>query len=321
MNNSLDEICFKLRLLLQEAVKRNLTDGILLSGGLDTSILAAIASKSVSLRAFTVALEGAPAPDVQYATLIARRLRLEHVVCCLKNDELYDAVHVVVKTMRSFDPMEIRNSIVVYIGLKVAKEHGIGTVMTGDGCDELFAGYSFLFGMEREQLDLELRKLWDVMQFSSIKLAKALGIEAKLPYLDPDFKSFAMKIDSSYKVREEKGINWGKWIVRKAFESTLPEEVVWRVKTPIECGSGTSTLPNLFNKKISDKKFRDKKHKYLNEDKVIIRNKEQLFYYEVYKSAVGVLRPTDLKCKLCPMCNSNVVEEATYCRTCGAYPI
>ena len=302
-------------------MKRNSTEGILLSGGLDTSILATIASKSASLKAFTVALEGAPAPDVQYATLMARRLALEHVVYYFQNDELYDAVRVVVKTMRSFDPMEIRNSIVVYIGLKVAKEHGMGTVMTGDGCDELFAGYSFLFNLKKEQLDLELRKLWDVMQFSSVKLAKALRIEAKLPYLDPDFKSFAMKIDSSYKVRDEKGTRWGKWIVRKAFEDILPEEIVWRVKTPIECGSGTSTLPNLFNEKISDEEFKDKKCRYFDEDKVMIRNKEQLFYYEVYKSAVDVSRPTDQKGKLCPMCNSNIVDGATYCRTCGAYPI
>jgi len=319
--NNFDEICFKLRLLLQEAVKRNLTDGILLSGGLDTSILAAIASKSASLRAFTVALEGAPAPDVQYATLMASSLKLEHVVYCLKNDELYDAVRVVVKTLRSFDPMEIRNCIAVYIGLRVAKEHGMGTVMTGDGCDELFAGYSFLFNLEKEQLDLELRKLWDVMQFSSINLAKVLGIEAKLPYLDPDFKSFAMKIDSSYKVREEKGMRWGKWIVRKAFDDMIPEDIVWRVKTPIECGSGTSILPNLFNERISDEEFKDKKCRYFEEDKVMIRDMEQLFYYKVYKSVIGAPRPTDLKGKLCPNCNSNIVKGATYCRTCGAYPI
>jgi asparagine synthase (glutamine-hydrolysing) len=321
LNKSVDEICFKLRLLLQEAVKRNLTEGILLSGGLDTSILVAIASKSASLKAFTVALEDAPAPDVQYAASMASRLELEHVIHYFKNDELYDAIRVVVKTIRSFDPMEIRNSIVVYVGLRVSKEHGIRTVMTGDGCDELFAGYSFLFELEKEQLDLELQKLWNVMQFSSIELAKALGITAKLPYLDPDLKSFAMKIDSSYKVRDEKGMKWGKWIVRKAFESILPEEIVWRVKTPIECGSGTSMLPNFFNEKISDEEFKDKKCKCFDEDKVMIRDKEQLFYYEVYRSAVGVPRPADLRRKLCPQCSSNVADGATYCRTCGAYPI
>jgi len=64
-----------------------------------------------------------------------------------------------VKTMKSFDPMEIRNSVAIYVGLKVVKENGISTVMTGDGCDELFAGYSFLFRYEKEKLDFELKKL------------------------------------------------------------------------------------------------------------------------------------------------------------------
>jgi asparagine synthase (glutamine-hydrolysing) len=159
------------------------------------------------------------------------------------------------------------------------------------------------------------------MLFSSIPLARGLGLEARLPYLDSDFKSFAMKLDSKYKIKSERGKIWGKWIVRKAFEGILPEEVVWRVKTPIEYGSGTSTLPTLFNKKISDEEFKDKKQKYLRSDKVAIRDKEQLFYYEVYRSNIGVPHSTDSKGKLCPQCNSNVPDKATYCRTCGAYPI
>jgi asparagine synthase (glutamine-hydrolysing) len=321
MSASIQETCSELRFLLEESVKRNSCEGILLSGGLDTSVLAIIASELVSLKAFTVALKGAPAPDVEYATLVANKLRLKHLVYYFNIDELYEAIQKVVETMKSFDPMEIRNSATIYVGLRVAKERGISGIMTGDGCDELFAGYSFLFNLEKEQLDLELRKLWDVMLFSSIPLARALGLEAKLPYLDPDFKSFAMKLDSKYKIRSEKGKIWGKWVVRKAFEGILPEEVVWRVKTPIEYGSGTSTLPTFFNKKISDEEFKDRKQKYLRSDKVTIRDKEQLFYYEVYRSNIGVPHPTDSEGKLCPHCNSNVPEKATYCRTCGAYPI
>jgi asparagine synthase (glutamine-hydrolysing) len=321
MSASIQETCSELRFLLEESVKRNSCEGILLSGGLDTSVLAIIASELVSLKAFTVALKGAPAPDVEYATLVANKLRLKHLVYYFNIDELYKAIQKVVETMKSFDPMEIRNSATIYVGLRVAKERGISGIMTGDGCDELFAGYSFLFNLEKEQLDLELRKLWDVMLFSSIPLARALELEAKLPYLDPDFKLFAMKLDSKYKIRSEKGKIWGKWIVRKAFEGILPEEVVWRVKTPIEYGSGTSTLPTFFNKKISDEEFKDRKQKYLRSDKVTIRDKEQLFYYEVYRSNIGVSHPTDSEGKLCPYCNSNVPEKATYCRTCGAYPI
>ncbi len=302
-------------------MKKNLAQGILFSGGLDTSVLAVVASKFVSLKAFTVALKGAPAPDVKYAILVAKRLKLKHLVHDLGEDELYDGIKKVVKTMKSFDPMEIRNSVVVYVGLKVAKENGVNTVMTGDGCDELFAGYSFLFNLEKEQLNLELRKMWKVMSFSSVPLAKAIGIEAKLPFLDPDFKAFAMKLDSRYKVWSEEGRTVGKWILRKAFENFLPQEVVWRVKTPIEHGSGTTVLPSMFSQKISDVEFKEKKTKYLDEDKVTIRDKEQLFYYEIYRSALGVPSPSNLEGKLCPQCNSNVAEKSTFCRTCGAYPI
>jgi len=321
MLDSVEEVRSKIRFLLEEAVKNNLTEGILLSGGLDTSILAVVASRFTSLKAVTVAFQNAPAPDVKYASLIAKRLGLEHVVHTFGEEELYDAILAVVKTTKSFDPMEIRNSVAIYVGLKVAKENGISTVMTGDGCDELFAGYSFLFGYEKEKLDLELKKLWSVMAFSSVPLAKVLGIEAKLPYLDPALKDFAMKLDSKYKIRIENGRTYGKWILRKAFETILPREIVWRVKTPIEYGSGTTTLPNLFNQKISGKEFEKRRREYLVRDGVVIRDKEQLFYYEVYRSVIGVPRPAGKGGKVCPYCHSSVPENATYCRTCGAYPI
>jgi len=307
--------------LLEKAVENNPAEGILLSGGLDTSILAVIASKSVSLKSITVAFQNSSAPDVEYAVLMASKLGLEHIIHVFGEDELYDAIAMVVKTMKSFDPMEIRNSVTIYVGLKVAKENGVSTVMTGDGSDELLAGYSFLFGLEREKLDLELKKMWNGMAFSSLPLAKTLGMEAKLPYLDPHFKDFAMKLDSQYKIQTENGRTYGKWILRKAFEENLPKEVAWRVKTPIEHGSGTTTLPNLFNRKISDREFDEKRRRYFAQDRVTIRDKEQLFYYEVYRSLIGVPYQNSIKGRMCPECNSNIAENATYCRTCGAYPL
>jgi len=321
MTGNLEELCSKLRLLLERAVKKNLAESILLSGGLDTSILAVIASKFTSLTAVTVAFQDGTAPDVEYAFLMANKLGLKHIIHIFNEDELYDAITMVVKTMKSFDPMEIRNSVAIYVGLKTAKENGIGTVMTGDGCDELFAGYSFLFGLEKEKLDLELKKLWSVMTFSSVPLAKVLGIEAGLPYLYPGFKAFAMNLDSQYKVHPERGQAYGKWVLRKAFDGILPREIVWRVKTPIEYGSGTTILPNLFNQRISDSEFDNKTRRYLAKDRVVIHDKEQLFYYEVYRSIIGVPHPTDKEGKICPQCNSSIPEKATYCRTCGAYPI
>jgi len=317
----INEICLELRQSLERAVEKNLASGILLSGGLDTSILASIASRYVSLRAFTVAFDEAEAPDLEYARRVARHLRLEHDVHLFGRSEALEAVSEVVNVMRTFDPVEIRNDLAIFIALRRVKSNGLTAVMTGDGCDELFAGYSFFFHYDEGLLRLELEKMWGTMRFSSVLLARALGVEAKLPYLDPEVQSFAMNLSPWYLVRSAKGQKWGKWIIRKAFKGILPNEIVWRVKTPIECGTGTTMFPRIFDSKISDEEFNSKKKRYLEMDKVALRDKEQLFYYEAYRSIVGIPHAEDPRARICPMCNSNVHEGASHCRTCGAYPI
>lgn len=319
--SDLSSLSKKIVKVLHESVSKNLSDGILLSGGLDTSILAYLASKWAKPTAFTVAFQTAPAPDIKYATLMASRLGLKHLIHSFGESELHDAIRAVVKSLDSFDPMEIRNSVTIYIGLKCAKENSTSTIMTGDGCDELFAGYSWLHGMRGDELRLALRKMWDVMHFSSMPLAEVLKMEVKLPYLDPEIKKFAMGLDPDLMVRSERNQTWGKWILRKAFENLLPHEITWRVKTPIEFGSGTTVLPGFFSSTVSDTEFNEKRAKYLHEDKVTIRGKEQLFYYEIYRSVVGVPRPTDFRGKICPFCNSSVPSTFTYCKRCGGHPI
>jgi len=306
---------------LEESVRRNLTDGLLLSGGLDTSILAYLASKCAKPGCITVALRGAPALDVDYAKLVASRLGLRHYVHYFGNEELDESIRAVIRIMKSFDPMEIRNNAAIYIALKVGRNQGMSSLMTEDGCDELFGGYSFLFGLTKEKLDTALRTLWANMKFSSIYLAEHLGLEVRLPYLAPQFKALATGLDAGLKVKSEEGQVWGKWILRKAFENILPQEIVWRVKAPIEVGSGTTILPSHFDSTISDLEFNEKKTKYLNEDRVVIRSKEHLFYYEIYRSVLGVPYTIDSNARSCPDCGSNVEQGASFCRTCGAYPI
>ena len=175
--------------------------------------------------------------------------------------------------------------------------------------------------MEKEKLDAQFQAMWDTMEFSSIPLSESLGMKVKIPYLDPEFKLFAMKLDSKYKIREENGKTWGKWIMRKAFEDILPKEVAWRSKDPIEVGSGTTTLPKFFSDRIPDKEFNSKKREILEEDGVTIRDKEQLTYYEAYRPIFGKPKPIDPKARTCPQCHANVPENTKFCRTCGAYPI
>ncbi|NVM28370.1 MAG: asparagine synthase [Candidatus Helarchaeota archaeon] len=317
----LNMLCVEFNTLMESVIKNNISEGILLSGGLDTSIIASVASNFMSLKAITVGFQNAPAPDLEYASLMAKKLELKHFIHIFDENELYEALPKVIKITASFDPMEIRNSVVIYIGLRIAKENGVHIILTGDGADELFAGYSFLFGLEKEKLDFELKRLSEIMMFSTTPLAKALEMDAKIPFLDAKIQKFARNLDSDFKIHKENGQIYGKWILRKAYEGILPSSILWRVKTPIEIGSGSTILPEFFKRKLRDTEFLDKKKKYYEEDGITIRDKEHLFYYEIYKSILGIPRPTDPDEKTCPQCNSNVHQRATYCRTCGAYPI
>ena len=321
--DQIENICSQIRLLIDKVVKRNVTNGILFSGGLDTSIVAFVASKYSSLNAFTVAFENAPALDLEYSKIMAKLLKMDHNIHFFAEKEMFSAIREVIKTLRVFDPMEVRNSVAIFVGLKLAKENGVKGVMTGDGLDELFAGYSWLFNLSESELTSRLSNMLQTMQFSSIPMARSLGMEAKAPYLDPDFKSFAMSVDPKLKIRSERGKIWGKWIMRKSFEGLLPDEIVWRVKHPIEYGSGTTVFPKFFEEKISDEYFQKKAKKYLEEDQVSIRDKEQLRYYEVFRSVFGtpIKVFSKAKGKLCPYCKSKGDERSSFCRICGAYPI
>jgi asparagine synthase (glutamine-hydrolysing) len=301
------------------AVERNRAEAILLSGGLDTSIVATLASKQGPLRAYTIALEGAPSPDIEYAELMAKYLGLNLKLRTFSVDEFIDNVPDVVKTLKVFDPMEIRNSAAVYIGMRQARRDGISTFLTGDACDELFAGYSFLFNLGPSELRASLKRLWDVMSFSAVPMAQSLGMVAKIPFLEPEVKKLAHEMDPSFLVVEDKVQKWGKWIVRKAFEDMLPSQITWRVKTPIEYGCGTTTLPQVFDKRISDEEFHEKQDHIRTADNVTIRDKEHLVYYEIFHRVFGD-RP-EAAGRTCPHCHYEVRADATFCRTCGAYPI
>ena len=306
---------------LEESVRRNLTDGMLLSGGLDTTLLACLAAKHTKPSCITVAMRGAPTPDVGYARLVASRLNLEHHVHHFGDDELEEGLRASIRVMKSFDPMEIRNSATVYVALKAGKKRGLKSFMTGDGADELFGGYHFLFGLTRAELEAELKKLWANMRFASVPLAEDLSVEAKLPFLDPRFRTLAENLDVRLKVNSDGGQVWGKWVLRKASEKIIPPEIAWRAKVPIEVGTGTTMLPWLFNSKIADAEFEKGQAKYLKEDGVTIRDKEHLYYYGIYRDLIGLPSASGDGAKKCPQCRAGVGEKTTFCRTCGAYPI
>jgi len=296
----------ELKKRFEEAVDRNRGDGILFSGGLDSAL---VASCSRNSRAVSIGLNPR-SEDQFYAGAVARYLNLDHQYIDVSTNEALAAVPEVIRTLRSFDPA-VPNDVAVYLGLKYAKEMKIQTMMTGDGSDEIFAGYSFM--QEIKELDRYLSRMHSSMQFNSNRIGKELDIAIKQPFLDDEFLKFGRDVDLQYKIRNEKGKIWGKWILRKAFEGVLPKEILWQSKRPLESGSGMSRLRDVITSIVSDPEFEEGKKVY----PVRFWNKEHFYYYCIYREVVGEVPPPKDGQKRCVCCGGGMAPDAFHCRICG----
>jgi asparagine synthase (glutamine-hydrolysing) len=311
--------CTELVFALSESVKRNQCKALLLSGGLDSSILAYILRPK---QTFTVAWDD-QAPDLPYARLVAHKYNTGHTELILSNQkELFHILRSVIRGLRTFSPIDIRNSSVIYMGIMNAKKQGLTDIMTGDGGDELFAGYNYLnrYFMDINRLDIELRRLWDIMHFSSVTLAKTLDIEIKTPFLDAEFLNYAKSVDPAKKIGEFSGKMWGKFILRKCFLEQLGNQIVWRPKLAQEEGAATVNLKNFLETQFNDISFRSRGEQARAEG-VIVRDKEHLYYYDAFRKYFPPPHEEDCSDARCPGCDGCVLAKTNYCRTCGAFPI
>jgi asparagine synthase (glutamine-hydrolysing) len=315
---------FRCRTTIESSIRKNLGDALLLSGGLDTSIIAHIAAAAAwptRPKSFTVVLSIADAPDIPYATSVARKLGLDLEVLRLTPELLRERHSEVIRALKTFDPMEVRNSVAIYHGLLAARDQGFSKVMTGDAADELFAGYSFSFNLPPAKLERKLRELWRVMHFSSVPMANSLGISASLPYLDDSVVGYAKNLKHRQLVGTRNGRRYGKLILRVAFEETIGKRIAWRVKTPIEYGSGTTRLPRYYESTVRDADFLQGRTDAMSNDRVKIRDKEQLVYYRLYRTIFPPPGDDARTTCRCPDCMADIRPGSTFCITCGAYPI
>jgi len=312
----------RLRELLECAVERTTADGMLLSGGLDTSVISAVSARQGrKLRAVSVSVADAVSPDEPFAKRIAERCRFPLRVLRPALADLIAAMPAVMRVLGGFDPMELRNSTVVWLALQAAREDDIAAVLTGDAADELFAGYSYIFSMPPEQVSPYLHFLNGVMRFSSIPMGRSVGVEAQLPYLDPAVREFALTLSRDDLVGERDGQRFGKKVLREAFADLLGEDVSWRVKTPIEYGSGSRALQKFVMDSVSDEEFEAARVRISAEDGVALRDKEQFFYYRIYRTVLPPPCQQKGGAKRCGSCGGAVERaEQKYCRVCGAYP-
>ena len=307
------------RMVLEKITSCCDANWIAFSGGLDSSILGHI-KKEQGLNAITIIAKDFLGTDLAYSQIVSRHINIPLELKYVNIDEILDAIKNTIKILKNFNDIEIRNSIVSYLYLRSLKEKNVKKVITGDGADEIFAGYNFLIKKDHDELQDELKRMKKIMHFTSEKIAHELGISVQMPYIDENIIKLAETLPIDQLVNQKNGTKFGKWILRKAFENDLPQNVIWREKTPMQNGSGTNGLTKLFDSIITDDIFQEKVKKVKNDDDVLIRTKESLHYYELYKENFEIPE-SDSEKNICSDCKAELVINSNFCRMCGKFPL
>ena len=292
----------EIRKALEAAVHRQLMSdvpyGVLLSGGLDSSITSAIAKKFAQkriesgdtvdawypqLHSFAVGLEGSP--DLAAARKVANHLGTIHHEIKFTIQEGLDAVRDVIYNIETYDVTTIRASTPMYLMARVIKSMGIKMVLSGEGSDELFGGYLYFHKAPnaKEFHEETVRKLSKLHMYDCLRANKSLaawGIEGRVPFLDKEFMDVAMRINPQDKMVN--GERMEKWVLRKAFEDMLPESVAWRQKEQFSDGVGYSwidTLKAMVAQEITDEQLANAKYKFPIQTPT---SKEEYYYRSIF---------------------------------------
>jgi asparagine synthase (glutamine-hydrolysing) len=287
------EIAAELRRRLENSVKKRASRGVSygawLSGGLDSSIMAAIArSYSPTLHTFTVGFHGAP--DLEYARMVARHIRANHHELIPTVKEVIKIIPEVIYYLESFDAFLVRSSLMNYLVAKMASDY-VAAVFSGEGGDELFAGYDYLRKLPFDRLSDELIDITNRLHNTALqrvdRCAVAHGTIAYVGFLDQEVVDYALQIPVEYKIYNGKE----KWILRRAVLDLLPERVTMREKAMFWEGAGVDEQIAAFaEKNITDADFRKES---LLPNGELINSKEELYYYRIFQERFGSLQNLD----------------------------
>ena len=314
----MEEITKKLYQILEESCNLCESELIALSGGLDSSIISHFL-RGKKVEGIAIISEDFVSTDLTYCQRISKETEIPLTIYNSTTSEILEAVENTIKILKNFNDIEIRNNVVMYLAIKWAKDNNKKSIITGDGADELFAGYNFLVNKSEKELESEIKRVCSVMHFPTQKIGKYLGIKIESPFLNQKVIEMANHIPSNLKVKEENGIRHGKWILRKTIENHIPEQIAWRKKSPMQEGAGTVGLTNLFESIINEEKYVEKKLTVEKNDQVIIRSRESMYYYEIFKKFYGTPVEDNVESK-CPYCKHGT-NNSKFCRMCGAFPI
>ena len=293
---NMEKTAASIRQLLFNAVKKRLLSdrpmGCLLSGGLDSSIIAYIL-KQLNSKIHTFSTGFKNSVDVRYSKMVSNHLNTVHHIYTMDEKEALTSIPTVIKNIESYDITTVRASIGMYLLAKnIKKNHEETVIFSGEGSDELFGGYLYFHNTpsdmalfyESKRLVEEL-PLFDVLR--SDRCISSNGLELRVPFLDKDIINYAMSLPGSIR----NVINgYEKYVLRKAFETNLPKEVIWRRKDGFSDGVGDVKEPfykkiqTYVESKISDEclKMMKQYQKKLFLPKII--TKESLYYYFTYSN-------------------------------------
>ena len=292
----------ELRAALEAAVKRQLMSdvpyGVLLSGGLDSSVISAIAEKFSAMRieddsktrawwprlhSFAVGLKGAP--DLEKARVVAEHIGTVHHEINYTIQEGLDAIRDVIYFTETYDVTTVRASTPMYLLARVIKSMGIKMVLSGEGADEIFGGYLYFHKAPsaKEFHEETVRKLSKLHLYDCLRANKSLsawGVEGRVPFLDKEFLDVAMRLNPAAKMCPGKVIE--KKIVREACADLLPDEVAWRQKEQFSDGVGYSWIDTL--KKLTSEAVTDDQMLHAAERFPIHtpQNKEEYYYRSIF---------------------------------------
>lgn len=297
---SIDELHDALEAAVHRQLMSDVPYGVLLSGGLDSSVTSAVAKKYADkriesgdtqeawwprLHSFSVGLEGSP--DLAAAQLVADHIGTVHHEIKFTIQEGLDAIKDVIYNLETYDITTIRASTPMYLMARVIKSMGVKMVLSGEGADELFGGYLYFHkAPNAEEFHKEtVRKLEKLHMYDCLRANKSLaawGIEGRVPFLDKEFMDVAMRINPDDKMIN--GERMEKWVIRKAFEKYLPESVVWRQKEQFSDGVGYSwidTLKEVVEVEVTDEQLANAKYKFPIQTPT---SKEEFYYRSIFAS-------------------------------------
>jgi len=279
---------------LEDAVASHLMSdvpvGAFLSGGLDSSVIAALARKHVDeLHTFSVGVAGSP--DIEAARLVADHIGSIHHEYLMTAQEVIDKLPEIVHALESFDQDLVRSAIPTYFCSRMAADF-VKVILTGEGADELFAGYAYHKDIsDPATLDQELRRSVTTLHNINLQRVDRLtmlhSIEGRVPFLDTDFIALALSVPTELKVAAvPDGRLMEKWILRTACEDLLPAEIVWRTKEQFDEGTGTiDLLAEALGPLLADIEV-DVYRARTNEP---VRSREEALYHRIF--CEGLSRP------------------------------